>query len=215
MPLDAFDAGKVGLDPPMMSLDLDDTHFDIGTTDAFGGDRYVRTCAIVSPWCPTGSARSSLPRPKANSIVICVPRGSTLARLHINGIEQPGPDRRMDRRAGDTNHRRRRACGCRRWRERRTAAGRWHDHPLCVRCRWRWRCRSSRVPALGYTLATGQASVLLGDSDVRVTLTVRAMPELPEVETTRRRHRAASDRPAHPRPRHPPAATALADSARH
>lgn len=88
-PLDEFDAGKIGLDPPMMTLELDDQHFEIGMTDALRGDRYVRSGDVVamlpdrfSPFL-TATAESELDRH-------LVPRGSVLERVSIDGVEANG-----------------------------------------------------------------------------------------------------------------------------
>ncbi|HOX71502.1 MAG TPA: hypothetical protein PK001_07150 [Dokdonella sp.] len=82
-----FDARKIGLDPALIRLDLGAMHFDIGTTDAFNGDRYVRvgnTIAMVpdrfSPFLVAAPA-SELDRH-------LLPRGSILASLQIDGIER-------------------------------------------------------------------------------------------------------------------------------
>ena len=40
---DAFDAGKIGLDPPQAVLTLDERALRFGATDAIDGDRYVDT----------------------------------------------------------------------------------------------------------------------------------------------------------------------------
>lgn len=84
----SMDAKKIGLDPALISLDLDGEHFDIGTTDAFNGDRYVRigdTIAMVpdrfSPFLVAAPA-SELDRH-------LLPRGSKLASLKINDVDRP------------------------------------------------------------------------------------------------------------------------------
>ena len=87
-PLSDFDTARIGLDPPQMQLQLDDLHFDIGTSDALNGDRYVRigdTIAMVpdrfSPFLAAAPA-SELDRQ-------LVPRDKTLTGLRVNGIERP------------------------------------------------------------------------------------------------------------------------------
>jgi hypothetical protein len=45
---DALDAKKLGLDPPMASLQLDGTVLKFGTTDAINGDRYVETGGVIA-----------------------------------------------------------------------------------------------------------------------------------------------------------------------
>ena len=82
--LDAFEAAKVGLAPPLMSLDLDDEHFDIGLTDALGGDRYVRTGDRIA-MVPDRFSPFLVAAPESELDRHLVPRGSTLASLHIDG----------------------------------------------------------------------------------------------------------------------------------
>lgn len=86
--ISSLDSKKIGLDPALMSLDLGPEHFDIGTTDAFNGDRYVRvgdTIAMVadrfSPFL-VAAPSSELDRH-------LLPRGSVLTSLRINGIDRP------------------------------------------------------------------------------------------------------------------------------
>jgi len=81
--LTSLDARKIGLAPALLSLALDNEHFDIGTTDAFHGDRFVRvgdTIAMVpdrfSPFLVAAPA-SELDRH-------LLPRGTVLASLRIN-----------------------------------------------------------------------------------------------------------------------------------
>lgn len=82
--LDAFEPAKVGLAPPLMSLDLDDEHFDIGLTDALGGDRYVRTGDRIA-MVPDRFSPFLVAAPESELDRHLVPRGSTLASLHIDG----------------------------------------------------------------------------------------------------------------------------------
>ena len=44
----ALDAKKLGLDPPLASLQLDGTVLKFGTTDAINGDRYVETGGVIA-----------------------------------------------------------------------------------------------------------------------------------------------------------------------
>lgn len=83
----SLDAQKVGLDPALISLDLDQARFDIGTTDAFNGDRYVRvgdTIAMV----PDRFSPFLVAAPTSELDRHLVPRGSVLTQLKIDGIEQ-------------------------------------------------------------------------------------------------------------------------------
>ncbi|MEZ5462662.1 hypothetical protein [Dokdonella sp.] len=88
-PLHELEPKKIGLDPPLMQLVLDDESFDIGVTDALRGDRYVRSGDVVamlpdrfSPFL-TATAESELDRH-------LVPRGAMLERVSIDGEEVPG-----------------------------------------------------------------------------------------------------------------------------
>lgn len=87
-PSASLDPKKIGLDPALTSLDLDGAHFDIGTTDAFNGDRYVRVDEMIamvpdrfSPFL-VASAASELDRH-------LLTRGSILKGLTIDTIDRP------------------------------------------------------------------------------------------------------------------------------
>jgi len=43
-----LDAKKLGLDPPLATLQLDGTVLKFGTTDAINGDRYVETGGVIA-----------------------------------------------------------------------------------------------------------------------------------------------------------------------
>jgi hypothetical protein len=85
-PLASLDAKKVGLDPALMRLDLDNTHFEIGTTDAFNGDRYVRVGDTIA-MAPDRFSPFLLAAPASELDRHLVPRGSSLSKLRIDGIE--------------------------------------------------------------------------------------------------------------------------------
>jgi hypothetical protein len=87
-PFSSLDAKKIGLDPALMRLDLDDQHFDIGTTDAFNGDRYVRVGDTIA-MAPDRFSPFLVAAPASELDRHLVPRGSTLTRLRIDGIEHP------------------------------------------------------------------------------------------------------------------------------
>lgn len=82
--LDAFEPARIGLAPALMSLDLDDTHFDIGLTDALGGDRYVRTDDRIA-MVPDRFSPFLVAAPESELDRHLMPRGSTLASLRIDG----------------------------------------------------------------------------------------------------------------------------------
>ena len=84
--LDAFEMARIGLDPPLMTLDLDAIHFDIGTADAFNGDRYVRTRDAIA-MVPDRFSPFLAASPASELDRHLLPRGSTLVSLRIDGIE--------------------------------------------------------------------------------------------------------------------------------
>ena len=159
----SLNAKKIGLDPALMSLDLDAAHFDIGTTDAFNGDLYVRvgnTIAMVpdrfSPFLVAAPA-SELDRH-------LLPHGSVLSSLSINSVDRPdlidawsraiaeritassasanGADAVVDMQLGDGS-------------TIRYAAIRQGDAIIVRRS----------MAALDYTLSAEQAALLLGDAE--------------------------------------------------
>lgn len=87
-PLASLDAKKIGLDPALMSLDLDSLHFDFGTTDAFNGDRYVRSGDTIA-MAPDRFSPFLLAAPASELDRHLVPRGSTLSGLSINDVDHP------------------------------------------------------------------------------------------------------------------------------
>ncbi len=83
---DAFEASRIGLDPPLMTLELGAVQLDVGLSDALRGDRYVRigdTIAMVpdrfSPFL------AALPESELDRHL--VPRGIELVGLRIDDIE--------------------------------------------------------------------------------------------------------------------------------
>jgi hypothetical protein len=87
-PFSSLDAKKIGLDPALMRLDLDDQHFEIGTTDAFNGDRYVRVGDTIA-MAPDRFSPFLVAAPASELDRHLVPRGSTLRSLRIDDIEHP------------------------------------------------------------------------------------------------------------------------------
>lgn len=83
----SLDAKKIGLDPALTSLDLDDEHFDIGTTDAFNGDRYVRIGDTIA-MAPDRFSPFLVAAPASELDRHLVPRGSVLANLKINEVDR-------------------------------------------------------------------------------------------------------------------------------
>ncbi len=87
-PFASLNAKKIGLDPALMSLDLDSVHFDIGTNDAFNGDRYLRvgdTIAMV----PDRFSPFLIAAPASELDRHFVARGSVLISLKIDGLDHP------------------------------------------------------------------------------------------------------------------------------
>jgi hypothetical protein len=87
-PLASLDASKIGLDPPLMRLELDGEHFEIGTTDAFNGDRYVRVGDTIA-MAPDRFSPFLLAAPASELDRHLLPRGLHLASVHINEIDRP------------------------------------------------------------------------------------------------------------------------------
>ena len=87
-PLQEFDAGKIGLEPPLMHLQLNDQLFDIGVTDALLGDRFVRDGDIVA-MVPDRFSPFLVAAPESELDRHLLPRGSGLASLKINGADRP------------------------------------------------------------------------------------------------------------------------------
>jgi hypothetical protein len=87
-PLSSLDAKKIGLNPALMRLDLDDEHFEIGTTDAFNGDRYVRVGETIA-MAPDRFSPFLVAAPASELDRHLVPRDSILTGLRIDGIEHP------------------------------------------------------------------------------------------------------------------------------
>ncbi|HET9034404.1 MAG TPA: DUF4340 domain-containing protein [Dokdonella sp.] len=87
-PLASLDAKKIGLDPALMSLELDSTHFDFGTTDTFNGDRYVRIGDSIA-MAPDRFSPFLLAAPASELDRHLVPRGSTLSGMSIDQVDRP------------------------------------------------------------------------------------------------------------------------------
>ena len=84
----SLDAKKIGLDPALISLDLDTVHFDIGTTDAFNGDRYVRIGDTIA-MAPDRFSPFLVAAPASELDRHLLPRGSVLTSLKINHVDRP------------------------------------------------------------------------------------------------------------------------------
>ena len=84
----SLNAKKIGLEPVLISLDLDTVHFDIGTTDAFNGDRYVRIGDVIA-MAPDRFSPFLVAAPASELDRHFVPRGSKLANLKINAVDRP------------------------------------------------------------------------------------------------------------------------------
>jgi hypothetical protein len=82
------DLARIGLDPPAMTLELDDTRIDVGTTDALRGDRFVRVDGRIAR-VPDRFSPFLMATPESELDRHLVPRGSVVARWHIDGIDQP------------------------------------------------------------------------------------------------------------------------------
>jgi hypothetical protein len=87
-PLGDLDAGKIGLDPPLMRLQLDGLHLDFGTNDALDGDRYVRVGDSIA-MVPDRFSPFLAAAPASELDSRLVPRDAEGLRLRVNGIERP------------------------------------------------------------------------------------------------------------------------------
>lgn len=87
-PLDSLDAEKIGLAPPLMTLEVDRLRLAIGRTDALNGDRYVAVGDSIA-MVPDRFSPFLMAAPASELDRHLVPRGSTLASLRIDGIERP------------------------------------------------------------------------------------------------------------------------------
>lgn len=83
-PLAELDATKVGLAPPMMSLRIDGHAFDFGMTDAFNGDRYVRSGDVVA-MVPDRFSPYLLATPESELDPHLLPTGHVPTALLIDG----------------------------------------------------------------------------------------------------------------------------------
>lgn len=84
----SLNAKKIGLDPPLISLDLGPEHFDIGTTDAFNGDRYVRVGDMIA-MVPDRFSPFLIAAPPSELDRHMLPRGSILKNVRINDVDRP------------------------------------------------------------------------------------------------------------------------------
>jgi hypothetical protein len=83
-PLDQFAANKIGLDPPLMTVQLDQTRIDIGLTDALRGDRYVRVDGQIA-MVPDRFSPYLVALPESELDRHLVPRGSQLLAVKVHG----------------------------------------------------------------------------------------------------------------------------------
>lgn len=84
----SLNAAKIGLDPPLISLDLGPEHFDIGTTDAFNGDRFVRVGESIA-MVPDRFSPFLLAAPPSELDRHLLPPGSVLKSLKIIDVDRP------------------------------------------------------------------------------------------------------------------------------
>jgi hypothetical protein len=87
-PGSAFDAKKIGLDPPLMTLELGALDIDIGMTDVLRGDRYVRIGDTIA-MAPDRFSPFLAATPESELDRHLVPRDAKLVELHIDGISHP------------------------------------------------------------------------------------------------------------------------------
>ena len=85
-PAAAYDAAKIGLDPPVMELELDDVRIDIGDTDALRGDRYVRDGEHIARVADRFSP-FLMATPESELERRTVPRDVAIVHLRVDGAE--------------------------------------------------------------------------------------------------------------------------------
>ncbi len=87
-PIEAYDLAKIGLDPPTMTLELDATRIEFGTTDALRGDRYVRDGARIAR-VPDRFSPFLVATPESELDRRLVPSTTGLRALRIDGVDAP------------------------------------------------------------------------------------------------------------------------------
>lgn len=85
-PAEGHDLAKLGLDPPLMTLELDATRIDVGTTDALRGDRYVRDGARIAR-VPDRFSPFLMAAPESELDRRLVPHGAEVMALRIDGAD--------------------------------------------------------------------------------------------------------------------------------
>ena len=87
-PVEHYDLAKIGLDPPTMTLALDATRIDIGTTDALRGERYVRDGARIAR-VPDRFSPFLVATPESELDRHLVPRPADVRSVRVDGVESP------------------------------------------------------------------------------------------------------------------------------
>ena len=87
-PVEDYDLAKIGLDPPTMTLELDATRIDIGTTDALRGERYVRDGARIAR-VPDRFSPFLVATPESELDRHLVPRPADVRSVRVDGVESP------------------------------------------------------------------------------------------------------------------------------
>lgn len=88
-PLTDLDPAKIGLDPPLMQLELDGRRFEFGMTDVLQGDRYVRSDDAVA-MVPDRFSPFLSAAPESELDRALVPRGSVVITVAVDGVELTG-----------------------------------------------------------------------------------------------------------------------------
>lgn len=87
-PVERYDLAKIGIDPPAMTLELDATRIDIGTTDALRGERYVRDGERIAR-VPDRFSPFLVATPESELDRHLVPRPADVRSVRVDGVESP------------------------------------------------------------------------------------------------------------------------------
>ena len=83
-----FDPAKIGLAPPLMTLELGALIFEIGMADALRGDRYVRVGDVIA-MVPDRFSPFLMATPESELDRHLLPRGTSIVALRIDGVDAP------------------------------------------------------------------------------------------------------------------------------
>lgn len=87
-PVEHYDLAKIGLDPPTMTLELDASRIDFGSTDALRGDRYARDGARIAR-VPDRFSPFLVATPESELDRHLVARAADVRSVRVDGVEVP------------------------------------------------------------------------------------------------------------------------------